>query len=54
MLIKVAEKHFANGSVYALKTEDGFLLEDEFLNFKLLISCFKYSISASFCSIIFK
>ena len=33
MLTKVAEKHFANGSVYALKTEDGFLLEttDTFL-----------------------
>lgn len=33
MLTKIAEKHFANGSVYALQTKDGFLIEttDTFL-----------------------
>ena len=35
MLEKVAEKHFANGSVYALRTSDGYLIEttDTFLPF---------------------
>ena len=33
MLTKVAEKRFANGVVYALRTEDGYLIEttDTFL-----------------------